>query len=246
VNVLALIHHEVAGSGVFAAEVRRRGHDLHEWQPSLEPLPEPLEDYDAVIAFGGGMQVDQHDRFPWLRTALDVLREATEREIPTLGVCLGAQALVAAAGGAVGPSPEVECGWREVELTQDGETDPLLGEWPRAFEVFQWHSYAFELPPGATALARNEVCLQAFRLKDCAWGVQWHPEVTAETILLWARRYIPSLNGVPATIDLPSLEADVERRISAANDEGRALCGRFLEVAMGARRRAAYGRSRTT
>jgi GMP synthase-like glutamine amidotransferase len=231
VNVLALIHHEVAGSGVFGPEVRRLGHQLHEWQPSLEPQPRPLADYDAIIAFGGGMQVDQHDRFPWLRTAVDVLREAIEREVPTLGVCLGAQVLAAAAGAAVGPSPQAEWGWREVELTREGAEDSLFGAWPPTFEVFQWHSYAFDLPTGAVALARNAVCLQGLRVGRSAWGVQWHPEVTAETISLWARRYVPSVNGAPVSIDVPALEADVAQRISETNDEGRALCARFLELA---------------
>lgn len=243
-NVLALIHHEVAGSGVFADEVRRRGHVFEEWQPSAEPLPRALSEYDAIIAFGGGMQVDEHDRFPWLRTALDVLREALEREVPTLGVCLGGQMLAAAADGAVGPSPQAEWGWRQVELTGPGAEDPLFAGRPRKFDVFQWHSYAFDLPPGAVALARNEVCLQSFRAGPAAWGLQWHPEVTSESIALWARRHVPSPNGEPVAIDLETFESEVAQRIAATNDDGRALCARFLELA--ATRRAGSGRSTRT
>lgn len=242
-NVLAVIHHEVAGAGVFADEVRRQGHVLDEWQPSSEPLPRELGSYDAIIAFGGGMQVDQHERFPWLRSALDVLRAALERELPTLGVCLGGQMLAAAAGGPVGPSPQAEWGWRAIDLTDAGAQDELFAGRPRSFEVFQWHSYAFELPPGAVALADNEVCLQSFRVGPAAWGLQWHPEVTAESIALWARRHAPSPNGVPVTVDIAALEAEVSRRIAATNDDGRALCARFLELAT---RRGSSGRSRTT
>ncbi len=230
-RVLALIHHEVAGSGVFADEVRRRGHRLDEWLPAAGPLPRPLTEYGAVMAFGGGMQADQEDRYPWLQTALDLLGETLARGLPTLGVCLGAQMLARAAGGAVGPSPEAEWGWRAVELTRDGTEDPLFAGLPRTFDVFQWHSYAFELAPGAVSLARNPVCLQSFRVGPCAWGVQWHPEVTGETVLLWANRHPPAPDGVPVTIDLPALRAAVTERISSANDEGRALCGRFLAFA---------------
>jgi GMP synthase (glutamine-hydrolysing) len=242
-NVLALIHHEVAGSGVFADEVRRRGHVFEEWQPSAEPLPRAFSEYDAIIAFGGGMQVDEHDRFPWLRTALDVLREALAREVPTLGVCLGGQMLAAAADGTVGPSPQAEWGWREVELTDAGAEDPLFAGRPRKFEVFQWHSYAFDVPPEAVALARNPVCVQSFRVGPAAWGLQWHPEVTAQSIALWARRYVPAPSGVPVAIDLPALEAEVAERIEVTNEDGRALCARFLELAT---RRAGCGRSTTT
>ena len=124
----------------------------------------PLAEYGAVMAFGGGMQADQEDRYPWLRVALDLLGETLARGVPTLGVCLGGQMLARAAGGAVGPAAEAEWGWRAVELTQGGSEDPLFAGLERTFDVFQWHSYAFELPPGAVSLARNSVCLQSFRV----------------------------------------------------------------------------------
>jgi GMP synthase (glutamine-hydrolysing) len=230
-RVLALIHHAVAGSGVFGDEVRRRGHALDEWVASAEPMPQPLSEYDAVMAFGGGMQADQEDRYPWLRAALGVLDEALRDDVPTLGVCLGAQMLARAAGGAVGPSPEAEWGWRPVSLTEDGLRDPLFDGLPPTFDVFQWHSYAFELPPDGVALASSPVCLQAFRAGDCAWGVQWHPEVTGESVLHWAERYPPAPHGVPVVVDLVALRSAVAARMTATNDEGRRLCARFLSVA---------------
>lgn len=234
-RVLALVHHEVAGSGVFANAVARRGHQLEEWVPAARELPRPLADYGAVIAFGGGMQADQEDRHPWLRNALDVLGEALERGVPTLGVCLGGQVLARAAGGAVGPASRAEWGWSEVELTDPGVEDSLFAGRPRTFDVFQWHSYAFELPPGAVPLARNSVCLQSFRIGASAWGLQWHPEVTAETALLWGERHPPAPGGVPVAVDLAALRAAVSARMRQSNDEGRALCTRFLAVAERAR-----------
>ena len=92
-RVLSLVHHEVAGSGVFADEILLRGHELEEWMPAATPLPRPLTDYGAVIAFGGGMQTDEEARYPWLRVAIDALAETLARGVPTLGVCLGAQVL---------------------------------------------------------------------------------------------------------------------------------------------------------
>lgn len=230
-RVLALVHHEVAGTGVFADEVTRLGHQLEEWVPAAGPLPRPLADYAAVIAFGGGMQADQEDRYPWLRAALDTLREALEREVPILGVCLGGQVLARAAGGTVGPASHAEWGWNTVQLTDPGTTDPLFAGRPRAFEVFQWHSYAFALPPGAVPLARSSVCLQSFRIGACAWGLQWHPEVTAESVLVWGRQHPPAPGGVPVSVDLEALQAAVSAQIGTTNDEGRALCARFLTVA---------------
>jgi GMP synthase-like glutamine amidotransferase len=174
-RILALIHHHVAGSGVFADEVIRRGHELEEWLPSAGPLPRPLSDYGAVVAFGGGMQADEEDLYPWLRVARELLCEAVTRRLPALGVCLGAQVLARATGGAVGPAAEPECGWQPIRLTDAGAEDPLFRGRPRSFDVFQWHSYAFDLPADAVLLATSEVCPQSFRVGPCAWGVQWHP-----------------------------------------------------------------------
>ena len=230
-RVLALVHHEVAGSGVFADEVTRRGHQLEQWVPASGSLPGPLADYGAIIALGGGMHADQEHRYPWLRVAREALAEALELGVPTLGVCLGGQVLARAAGGKVGPATRAEWGWNAVQLTDSGTEDPLFAGQPRRFDVFQWHSYAFELPPGAVPLASNSVCLQSFRVGASAWALQWHPEVTAESVLTWGEQHPPAPGGVPVTIDLAALQAAVSTRIKATNDQGQALCARFLEVA---------------
>jgi GMP synthase-like glutamine amidotransferase len=231
VRVLALINHAVAGPGVFADEIRRRGHQLEQWTPSDAAMPRPLSEYGAVIAFGGGMQVDQEDRHPWLRQAFGVLGDAVDGSIPVLGVCLGAQMLGRAVGGSVGPAAAPECGWHPIQLTDAGADDPLFAGRTRTFDVFQWHSYACELPPGAVALAHSAVCLQSFRVGERAWGVQWHPEVTPGSVALWARKYRPAPGGVPVPLDLAELETTIAERMEATSADGRALCARFLAIA---------------
>lgn len=230
-RVLALIHHDASGPGLFPEVVTEAGHDLEFWTPSQEPLPRPIGEYDAVMAFGGGMQADQDDEHPWLRDALHALRECLDARIPTLGVCLGGQMLARAAGAQVRQAARAEWGWAPLELTDDGMRDPLFEGKPRTFEVYQWHSYEFGLPPEAVLLARSEVSLQCFRLGDCAWGLQWHPEVTGPTILFWAREHRVGTDGVPVSIDMPELEAAVARRIAETNEDGRELCARFLRAA---------------
>jgi GMP synthase (glutamine-hydrolysing) len=231
VRVLALIHHDVSGPGLFPGVVTGSGHDLEFWTPSEEPLPRPVTQYDAVMAFGGGMQADQEDVHPWLRDALDALAKCLDAGIPTLGVCLGGQMLARAAGAEVRQAPRAEWGWEAIELTDEGLADPLFAGKPQAFEVYQWHSYEFALPPGAVLLARSEVSLQCFRVGACAWGLQWHPEVRGETILFWARNHRVATDGVPVSIDMPALEDAVAARIQATNDDGRELCARFLAAA---------------
>jgi GMP synthase (glutamine-hydrolysing) len=234
-RILAVIQHRASGAGVFADVIAAGGHELDEWVAIEGPPARPLSEYDAIMAFGGSQQADEDERFPWLRSVLEVRDEGLRRELPMLGVCLGAQLLARVAGGAVGPAKRAEWAWQTVELTDAGIEDPLFEGEPRTLEVFESHSYACELPPGAVALARNPVCLQAFRVGERAWGVQWHPEVTAESVLIWGRQNPPATKGVPVKIDLAQLEATVSARMAQTNHEGRELCGRFLRIAQAAR-----------
>jgi GMP synthase-like glutamine amidotransferase len=230
-KVLAVIHHAESGAGVFPEVVAQRGHQLELWSPSEEPLPRVLAEFGALITFGGGMQADQDEAHPWLGIELDALRAAVNAGIPTLGVCLGGQLLARALGGSVGPAPRPERGWMEIELTQDGQADALFAGLPRALEVYQWHSYQFGLPPQAVLLARSPTSPQCFRVGNCAWGLQWHPEVTGDSILQWAQEYRPPPDGVPESIDVAALRSAVAERIDQTNADGRELCDRFLAAA---------------
>jgi GMP synthase (glutamine-hydrolysing) len=137
------------------------------------------------------------------------------------------------------PSPEV--GWFDVHLTPEAADDPIFGGLPERFSSFQWHSYCFELPAGAVPLARNDRCLQAFR-RASAWGIQFHAEVTGESVQEWARTSKPEDDGA---VDVPRLAAESRVRIAEWNAFGKELCGRFLAVASRATRGGVTTRATT-
>lgn len=224
-DVLAVIHGETVRAGVFGDEINARGYRLEEWNPSCAREPRrPLEDYDAVLVFGGSMHADQDDRHPWLQHENVFLRRVLELQVPMLGVCLGVQLIAKAAGAVVYPLAEPEIGWSPVELTQAGINDPLLGRLPGRFDAFQWHYYSYDLPGEAVELARSSACTQAFRLGETAWGIQFHGEVTLEQIELWTQE--------DETETLPvELLPDSSQRIEEWNELGRGLCGAFLDCA---------------
>jgi GMP synthase (glutamine-hydrolysing) len=235
-RVLSIVHQTDAAAGVFAESVAERGHELDEWVISAAPEPpSPVEDYGAVLVFGGAMHVDQEDRHGWLRDERVLLQRLVADDVPVMGVCLGGQLLAKALHGHVRRMPSPEIGWPLVELTQEAPDDPVFGALPTSFPAFQWHSYHFELPEGAVALARNERCLQAFRAGGVAWAIQFHAEVTHESVLDWIRASDPEEDG---NLDVPGLVAETEERIGEWNAFGRELCGRFLEVATRATRGA--------
>jgi GMP synthase (glutamine-hydrolysing) len=226
VDVLSIVHPGDAGSELFGPLVAEAGHRFEEWSfESNTPPPRPLDSYDAVLVFGGPMHVDQHELHPWLREESDWLRGLLEGPQPTLGICLGSQLLAQAAGAQVGPLPEPEIGWSEVELTEAGTADPVLSVLPAKFRALQWHHYGHGLPEGAVALAHSAASLQGFRLGEGCWGVQFHPEVTEPQL----ERWIGDKSDLPA--DPERLRAETSEQIGPWNALGRRLCRSFLAAA---------------
>jgi GMP synthase (glutamine-hydrolysing) len=226
VDVLAIIHGSNARAGVFGDVVEELGHRLDEWSLAWEtPIPKPLDSYGAVLVFGGAMHADQDRRHPWLREENFFLQRLLDIGLPTLGICLGVQLLAKAAHSWVGPLDNAEIGWYDVELSEEGVEDPVLGRLPPRFEAFQWHYYTYGVPAGAQELARSERCTQAFRLGERVWGVQFHPEVTLAQVESW----IADPEDPPP--DAERLLAETRPRIEQWNALGRELCGAFIEAA---------------
>lgn len=231
-RVLAIVHQRDAGPGVFAEAIRSRGVELDSWlQTEDHSPPRDPGDYDAVLIFGGAMHADQEEEHPWLHGERALLAELVERSVPLLGVCLGAQLLAQAAGGEARRAPEPEIGWHGVSLTPEGADDPLLAPLSSGFVAFQWHSYEFSLPTGATPLATSPVCLQAYRLAGPAWGIQFHAEVTPQDAEKWIHEYREDEDAVRIGVDQRSLRERTRYRIGAWNELGRGLCKRFLDLA---------------
>ena len=147
---------------------------------AADPLPQRLgEDLDGVVVMGGPMSATSDEGFPTRRREIDLLADALEMGVPTLGVCLGAQLLAVAAGAQVVPGaagPEV--GWGQVHFAAAAAADPLFATVPATLTVLHWHGDTYELPTGAVHLASSgKYPQQAFRVGDRAWGLQFHLEV---------------------------------------------------------------------
>ncbi len=228
-RVLSIVIHDNAGAGVFADVP---GVELVEWKPPENGSAPELDGFDAVMAFGGAMHVDQEEKHPWLRAEKALLHEALERGTPLLGVCLGAQLLAEVAGSRPRRAAAPEIGWYQVEVTDAGRDDPLLGPLAPEFEVFQWHSYESPLPPGATPLARNSACLQAFRVADRpAWAVQFHAEVTGADAESWLDEFYDDYEAIATGLDPDVIRTETKKRIGAQNKLGRELAERFIAEA---------------
>jgi GMP synthase (glutamine-hydrolysing) len=153
--------------------------------PDAQPS---LYGYDGLIVLGGPMSVNDTNRLPHLITELKVIEDALRREIPVLGICLGAQLIAKTLGADVYPNREKEIGWYDVSPTQEAFNDPLLMELQKTEKIFQWHAETFDIPKSTSHLAFSSLCAnQAFRYGTKVYGFQFHMEVDAPMIHRWLR-----------------------------------------------------------
>jgi GMP synthase-like glutamine amidotransferase len=184
-HVVVVVEHAEAEGPVRIGEVlQERGHELVHVRADLgEPVPESAAGLRGLVVMGGLQDAFSDDGFPSRRAELALLADAVARRTPTLGVCLGAQLLADAAGGAAKPGHSAEIGWLPVELTAEAEHDALLSGLPSPLTVLQWHFDTFDLPPEAVLLASSSAYRnQAFRVGERAWGLQLHVEVDEPTV----------------------------------------------------------------
>jgi GMP synthase (glutamine-hydrolysing) len=231
-RVLSINHQRDAGPGVFIDAIAAAGAELDHWfRAEADSPPADPASYDAVMSFGGSMHVDQEAEHRWLPEERELMRDLLRRGTPVLGVCLGAQLLSEAAGGDARPARRPEIGWFEVEVTEAGAEDALIGPLAPRFTGFEWHSYECGVPADATVLARSAVCAQAFRVGECAWGIQFHAEVSVADVEAWIEEYRTEGDVARYGIDPDALREETMPRMAAWNDLGHALCERFLAVA---------------
>ncbi|GHE42567.1 GMP synthase [Vulcaniibacterium thermophilum] len=144
-----------------------------------EPLPRP-HGFAGVIVTGSAAMVTE--RAPWSERAAEWLRERAHEGLPLFGICYGHQLIAHALGGEVRDNPAGrEMGTVHVELHPHAADDPLFAGLPARFPAQATHLQTVARPPeGAVVLARSarDGC-QAYRWRDSAWGVQFHPEFSA-------------------------------------------------------------------
>jgi GMP synthase-like glutamine amidotransferase len=147
-----------------------------------EPRLPATSGFDWLIVMGGPMSVNDVALYPWLDAERELIGEAIASDKIVLGICLGAQLIASALGARVYANREPEVGWHGIELIADAPEACALSGLPCSFEAFHWHEDTFDLPPGASRLARSRGCEnQAFAVGGRVLGLQFHLEVTPGT-----------------------------------------------------------------
>jgi GMP synthase (glutamine-hydrolysing) len=184
-KILCVLHQEHSSPGKLGQMLRAKGFALDLRRPRFgDPLPETMDDHAGAIVFGGPMSANDGDDF--VRREIDWIGTTLRDGAPFLGICLGAQMLVKHLGGTVCSHCDgcAEIGFYDLHATDEGRK---LTEWPTT--VYQWHREGFDLPAGASLLAKGDIFPnQAFSFGGTAFAFQFHTELTYAMACRWTTR----------------------------------------------------------
>jgi GMP synthase (glutamine-hydrolysing) len=174
---------------------------------------------DLLVVLGGPIGVHDSADYPWLGDEIAGLASRIRHDMPTLGICLGAQLIAAALGASVTAGRSREIGWSVLQLSAQGQRSCLraLGQ----VEVLHWHGDSFALPKNALALAATALTpQQAFSYGNGTLALQFHPEVLGDRIESWLIGHTLELRQ--AGVDIQALRSrsalDADRKVAAGQE----------------------------
>lgn len=159
-NLLVFQHTPWEGPGQhLLAAAAKHNVDLNVVKVWAEEIPD-LAPYDALLVLGGGPNVDQEERYPFLVAEKAAIRKSLADNRPYLGICLGHQLLAEALGARIGKNRQVSVGFTTGHLTHAGHAHPLLQGLPDELVLFKWHGQAVlePLPRHLSILATSREC----------------------------------------------------------------------------------------
>lgn len=170
-----------------------------------EDLPEQLGEHAGLLVLGGEMGADDDQEHAWLTPTKGLVAATVAAGRPLLGICLGHQLISVALGGRVGRNPHGPTrALHPFAPTGAGRRDALTAGLAAGTDVLHWNDdVVLDLPAGAVVLSTSpDGTVQAARFGPRAWGVQFHPEVSASTVAGWGHgRACATERAVMAELD---------------------------------------------
>ena len=199
-NAVAIRHVSFEDLGSLAPSLEEHGYHVHYIETGFDSLKEldPTEP-DLIIILGGPIGAYDEKDYPFLQDELALIEKRLAADLPTLGICLGAQLIARALGARVYPGLQgKEIGWFPLSLSSGGQHSTLLQSLEDAAEVLHWHGDTFDLPSGSTRLASSDRYEnQAFTYGKNVLALQFHLEVTPLNLERWFIGHACEISSTP-------------------------------------------------
>ncbi len=202
----------------------------YERTPNEHPT---VDRYNGLIILGGQMGVYEADQYQHIKVELKVIEEALKKNIPVLGICLGAQLIAQVLGSPVRKHSEREIGWYDVQFNDLALSDPLFSHFNQSEKIFQIHGDTFDIPKSASQLASTKTCnSQAFKYGENVYGLQFHLEVDQAMILRW----LSDANNLKCILDsegrfsIDQIKHDTELYLARSLDLSLQTFARFVDL----------------
>lgn len=178
-----LQHVDYEGLGSIEEWISESGHSISATR-FFERWTLPLmSDFDWLIIMGGGMSVNDEEKYPWLADEKKFIRQSIDEGKTVLGICLGSQLVSSALGAKVCRNDEKEIGWFDIDLKPIALSGRLFSGCSDKLTVFHWHGDTFDIPQNAVQLASSEACRnQAYIYNNSVLALQFHLEPTIESL----------------------------------------------------------------
>jgi GMP synthase (glutamine-hydrolysing) len=211
-NALVIRHIAFEDLGSLAEALNQQNYALTYVEAGLDSIAhiEPLAP-DLVIILGGPIGAYDEQDYPFLADELRLLESRLKADLPTLGICLGAQLMARALGARVYPGSYKEIGWSPLQLSNEGRHSSLAYLAAEYTSVLHWHGDTFDLPIGSTHLASSSKYQnQAFSWGKWGLALQFHPEVTARNLERWFIGHASEI-GATSGVSVAGLREDTVR-----------------------------------
>ncbi|BAZ49950.1 putative amidotransferase [Nostoc sp. NIES-4103] len=198
-NAIVIRHLAFEDLGSLAHVLKQEDYKVTYVEAGLDSLAEidPLIP-DLLVILGGPIGAYDEQDYPFIIDEIRLLERRLASDLPTLGICLGAQLIARTLGARVYPGKEKEIGWGSLELSNAGMHSPLAYLAPEHTSVLHWHGDTFDLPINATLLAStSKYQNQAFSWGKSCLALQFHPEVTALGLERWFIGHACEIAGTP-------------------------------------------------
>lgn len=229
-KVVVFRHMKSNGLGSIDHVLQKSGIPYH----YIDTYHEDLEGFDPygadlLIVMGGALSVYQDNFYPFLNDEIRILEKRIARDLPTLGICLGAQLIAKTLGQDVYKGAKgYEMGWHPIHVTEAGMKTPLRHLDAQHTHLAHWHGDTFDLPDGATLLASSALYEnQAFSYGEKTLALQCHAEATPCLLKSWLVSHASDVAA--GHIDVHKVRDDTEKYGSTLINQTEKFLTEWLE-----------------